>query len=155
MTSFSGFEELADDADDFADELRDIDDEVHAALDRAVAETARWIKIAMEGFVPIAEGDLLQSITDPVKTAPLERTIYVEEDYARAIEYGRGPVTITPDKADALRFEIDGRIVYAGKVEQDPVPDQPFVRPAMRGNARRLRREINRELRQVFREATD
>lgn len=151
MTSFSGFSDLADDADDLAEDLRDVDDEIHDALERALDETARRIKLAMEGFVPIDEGDLIRAISEPKVTGDLERTITVDEPYARAIEYGRGEVTITPDTADALRFEIDGRIVYAGKVEQDPVPAQPYVRPAVRGNARRLQREIRSELRGVFR----
>ena len=154
MTSFSGFEDLADDADDMAEDLRDIDDEIHDALERALDETARRIKIAMEGFVPIDEGDLLRAISQPKKTGDLERTITVDKPYARAVEYGRGQLTIYPDKADALRFEIDGRIVYAGKVEQDPIPAQPYMRPAVRGNARRLHKEIRSEIRGVFREVT-
>ena len=151
MTFGDGFDDLADQADDLSSDIRQMDDEMVEALDRAVAETSRRIKLAMEGFVPIDEGDLLRSISQPVKTAEMERTITVDEPYARAIEYGRGKVTINAKPGSALRFKIDGQVIYAGKVEQEPTAGTPFVRPAVRGNQRRLQREIRDELRRAFR----
>ena len=48
-------------------------------------------------------------------------------DYAAIIEFGRGPVT--PESADALRFEVDGEVVYA--MRSGPVAPQPMIRPAV------------------------
>lgn len=154
MTFGDGFDELAEQADDFGDDIRQMDDEVAEALERALSETSRRIKLAMEGFVPIDEGDLLMSISEPKQTGTLERTITVDEPYARAIEYGRGKVTINAKPGSALRFKIDGEVIYAGKVEQEPTAGTPFVRPAMRGNKHRLQREIREELRKTIRRET-
>lgn len=45
--------------------------------------------------------------------------------YALAHEFG---VTIYPKKAKALRFEIDGKVIFAGKVT---IPARPYVRPSV------------------------
>lgn len=49
-------------------------------------------------------------------------------NYAKPLEFGRGP--ITPKQAEALRFEIDGEVVFAQRVEGHP--PYPFFRPALR-----------------------
>ena len=46
--------------------------------------------------------------------------------YALADEYG---VTIVPKKAKALRFEIDGKVIFAQSVT---LPARPYVRPSVR-----------------------
>jgi hypothetical protein len=45
--------------------------------------------------------------------------------YALAHEYG---VKIYPKKAKALRFEIDGKVIFAGSVT---IPARPYVRPSV------------------------
>lgn len=52
-------------------------------------------------------------------------------DYAAAVEYGTDPHPITPDDADALRFEINGTVVYTKHVEHPGTEAQPYLRPAL------------------------
>jgi hypothetical protein len=53
-------------------------------------------------------------------------------DYAPHVEFGTAPHEITPDEAEALRFEVDDEIVYTKRVMHPGTPPQPFMRPAVR-----------------------
>lgn len=58
--------------------------------------------------------------------------------YALAHEFG---VTIYPKKAKALRFVIDGEVIFAGKVT---IPARPYVRPSVRqGQNKAVKAVIN------------
>jgi hypothetical protein len=50
--------------------------------------------------------------------------------YAFAHEYG---VVIVPRKAKALRFEIDGKVIFAQRVT---IPARPYVRPSVKEGKR-------------------
>ena len=58
----------------------------------------------------------------------VEIIVFSRADYSEPLEFGRGP--ITPDSAEALRFEVDGEVVYAARVSGHP--PYPFFRPALR-----------------------
>lgn len=71
------------------------------------------------------EGDIQTRVVKPRKAE-----IGIQRDqpsavYARVHEYGHPG--ITPKKARALRFEIDGQVVFAQKVV---IPQRAFLRPA-------------------------
>jgi hypothetical protein len=70
--------------------------------------------------------DELNDFADDIDDADGYRVVN-PTDYAYIIEFGRGPVT--PESADALRFEVDGEVVYA--MRSGPVPPQPMIRPAV------------------------
>lgn len=59
---------------------------------------------------------------------PVEIVVFSRAAYSEPLEFGRGPVT--PDSAEALRFEVDGEVVYAARVSGHP--PYPFFRPAFR-----------------------
>lgn len=61
-------------------------------------------------------------------SGPVEIIVFSRADYSESLEFGRGPVT--PDTAEALRFEVDGDIVYAARASGHP--PYPFFRPAIR-----------------------
>jgi len=68
-------------------------------------------------------------------------------DYAIFVEEGTMPHLIEPVAAQALRFEIGGRVVFAKYVHHPGTKPQPFVRQT----AEATRREIPRFWRMVWR----
>jgi hypothetical protein len=53
-------------------------------------------------------------------------------NYALAVHEGvHHPVVIRPKRAKALRFVINGRVVYARKVTLPPRPGRPWLRTAL------------------------
>ena len=94
----------------------------------------------------VLEGDL-QVIHIDNKTAeagiPADTIIY-----ALAHEYG---VTIYPKKAKALRFEIDGEVIFAKSVT---IPARPYVRPSVRQGQNKavkaIINETNKRMREII-----
>ena len=68
--------------------------------------------------------------------------------YALAHEYG---VTIYPKKAKALRFEIDGEVIFAKSVT---IPARPYVRPSVRQGQNKavkaIINETNKRMREII-----
>lgn len=60
--------------------------------------------------------------------------VVTDKNYAVHVEFGRGPVEA--QEAEALRFVIDGEVVFAKSV--GPAEPQPFMRPALREAERNL-----------------
>lgn len=65
--------------------------------------------------------------------------------YALAHEYG---VTIVPKKAKALRFEIDGKVIFAQSVT---LPARPYVRPSVRQGKAKAAMAIQKKLKENMR----
>jgi len=66
--------------------------------------------------------------------------------YALAHEFG---VTIVPRKAKALRFEIDGKVIFAKSVT---LPARPYVRPSVRQGKRKAIKAIINQTNKRMRE---
>ena len=151
----SGFDELAEEFEDAADALEDAaGDDVKEAIDDGVETTTHAVYTSTQENVPVDTGDLRDSIEiRAMAERPLARQIVVTEDYARAVEYGRGPVTITPNSGEYLWFEIDGRTIRTPRVEQEPRAANPYLRPSLNLHRSTLTQEIHQELRQTLRTA--
>lgn len=52
-------------------------------------------------------------------------------DYAKFLEYGTRPHEIVPKRARFLRFEVDGRIVYAKRVNHPGNPAFHYMRDSL------------------------
>ena len=59
-------------------------------------------------------------------------TVIFDVDYAAAVNDGRRAVRITPKRAQALRFVIGGRVVFAKVVNQPARAAKPFLDRAVR-----------------------
>lgn len=118
------FQELADDLESMADEVQE-------ALDSAVQKTAFQVERSAKQNAPVDTGTLRASLrTTP--TGPAEYAVGTNVEYAPDVEFGTQPHVITPDGAEALRFEgAGGDIVFAQRVEHPGTPAQPFLRPAL------------------------
>ena len=151
MTSFGGLSDFADELEDFADSVGDAADRVEngEAVDRGVEETARAISLDAERFASKDTGELAESI-HVEKLSDGSWLIIVGADHAKPVEYGSRPHVITPNDAEALRFEIDGQIVFAQRVFHPGNPAQPYLRPAIDAHRQDLAENIADELRQII-----
>ncbi len=70
-------------------------------------------------------------------------------DYAKALEFGSRPHEILPVRAKFLRFEVDGRVVFARKVNHPGNRPFRYMRDSFQENAQ----EGIARLRAVVREA--
>ena len=145
---------LADQFRDYADKHRTLADRIPAILDRGVEQTAREAFRDSQQYVPVDEGDLKQS--GKVRRLSTGRwEIRYTEDYAVAVERGHGGYTVTPDTAEALRFEIDGTVVYAQKAEIPPRDGVWYLKRAVEehrtDHPRNIGSEYQHALTQIFR----
>ena len=145
-TEFGGLSDFADELEDFADAVGDAADsaEIDRAVDRGVEQTAEQISDDASRLAPVDTGRLANSLRTERRGSG-EWAVIADTDYAKAIEYGRGPVVAT--EADALRFEIDGQVFFRKSV--GPAPAQPFLRPALDMHRSALSRNIAAEIRRV------
>ena len=123
----SGFGAFAEDLRDFATDTRRARRDIPMENDRQLERVARsWFK-ASQRDVPVKSGDLKASgkvFRRDDGTWVIEYT----EDYALAVAKGSKPHVITPDEADALRFETDsGEVVYTTLVRHPGNEPQPFL----------------------------
>lgn len=141
---FDGLGEFADDLEDFAADIGRAADRVESsgAVDEGVRETATDFRDDAKRRAPRDTGELIENISAE-QIAPGEWRVVSAADHARPVEFGARPHTITPTDADALRFEIDGDVVYASKVDHPGQDAQPYFRPAMDSVQSELARNIS------------
>jgi hypothetical protein len=99
-----------------------------SAFIRQVVTTAR-------GLAPQRTGRLMRSIEgDPVRRVgpfQVDSGVTVKVPYAAPVHEGARPHVIRPRFARALRFEMDGRTVFAAKVNHPGNRPNPFLRNAV------------------------
>lgn len=97
------------------------------SLQRRIANQAR-------ADVPVRTGNLGRTIREGAVAfaGPLKVTGSVEAtaDYAAAVHEGARPHMIRPRNAQALRFKIGGRTVFAKYVSHPGMKARPFLRNA-------------------------
>jgi len=129
-------QELADFTRDLGEISRmDSDDIVQGVIQAAIEDIADLAR----RYAPEDTGHLASSIEADV--GPKTGRVVASAPYATFVEFGTwsynmlepksGTYEIRPVRASALRFEIDGDIVFAQKVEHPGVKAQPFLNPAV------------------------
>ena len=113
-------------------------------IERFIAELAERTEEVMREKAPERTGRLKKSIRKIVK--PNKAVIGPIVPYAIYVEYGTRPHEILPVHARTLRFEVDGRIVFAARVWHPGTRPQPFVRET----AEQIREEAAEVFRDVF-----
>ncbi|WP_448497847.1 hypothetical protein [Mycobacterium syngnathidarum] len=98
-----------------------------ASLQRRTANQAR-------ADVPVRTGNLGRTIGEgPIHfTGPrtVAGSVHAKADYALYVHEGSRPHLIRPRKAQALRFQIGGRTVFARLVRHPGTKARPFLRNA-------------------------
>ncbi|MEM2177034.1 MAG: HK97 gp10 family phage protein [Archaeoglobaceae archaeon] len=97
-------------------------------LQRFVDALADYAMQAMKEAAPKRTGRLVQSIQKHV--GRLSAQVGTDVEYAIYVEFGTRPHEIRPVHARALRFEVDGRIVFAARVWHPGTIPHPFVHVA-------------------------
>lgn len=101
---------------------------------RLVLSTTRRALNRAKILTPVDTGTLRASQTMEVRSTGNAATGRVSTwiNYALAVHEGvPHPVTIRPVRAKALRFVINGRVVYARKVVLPPRHGRPWMRTAL------------------------
>jgi len=168
MTEFDGFEQLAAKLQLLATHLDEAAKFIGPAVDSGVQTTALQIERSAREKVPVETGNL-QGKIDTQKVGEGEYLVGTNVPYAPEVEFGRGPISagdnirglgnpgpqipggISGDEAQALRFEIDGEVLYRKSV--GPAEAQPFLRPALQEHKSDLVTNIEEEIDAVIKAA--
>ncbi|MEM0382405.1 MAG: HK97 gp10 family phage protein [Nitrososphaerota archaeon] len=117
-------------------------DKLAAALRRMASQTGPGVEEGIRELSKLFQSEAASRV--PVKTGRLKSSIqtrcegsirYVVEataPYAGYVEYGSTSHLIEPTKSRALRFSIDGRVIYARRVRHPGSAPRPYWRPAYR-----------------------
>lgn len=128
-------EQLANLIDDF-DRIgsMEAEDIVQPAIEAAIEDIATLAR----RYAPRDTGELANSIE--ARIGPKTGTVVATAPHAAFVEFGTwshnllepksGTYEIVPVRARALRFEVDGDVVFAQKVNHPGVEAQPFLNPA-------------------------
>lgn len=141
-----GFEDFADDADDFAARLREAADEIETGehIDVRMGEAVEELADDMRRRAPVDTGELKESIRIEPQHDNGEYAIVVDAPHGVHQEYGTMPHPI-PKETDVgtttLHFMWPGGgadggdvEVFAARVDHPGHLAQPFVRPAIDEN---------------------
>jgi len=119
-------------------------------LEQALHAGAQEIRNAAHDKAPYLTGTLRRSIhseTTEKNGAKVTVQVGTDLEYAAMQEFGG---TVVPKRAKMLAFEVDGKKVFARKVE---IPAHPYLRPAFdeqKGEAvRQFRLAVADQVRQV------
>jgi len=98
---------------------------------QVLIQSANQILAEMEAKVPVKTGNLRTSLGVKVESSrviigPDER----QAPYGGYVEFGTGPHVIRPKSKKVLSFVVNGKRVFATKVNHPGTKAQPYVRPA-------------------------
>lgn len=113
---------------------RELNDQTRAFGRRRMASLQRRVANQARTDVPVRTGFLGQSIGEGSIRFTGPRTVtgsvHATADYALYVHEGSRPHLIRPVKAQALRFQVGGRTVFARLVRHPGVRPRPFLRNA-------------------------
>jgi len=98
---------------------------------QVLIQASNQILAEMEAKVPVKTGNLRTSLGVKVESSrviigPDER----QAPYGGYVEFGTGPHVIRPKTKKVLSFVVNGKRVFATKVNHPGTKAQPYVRPA-------------------------
>jgi hypothetical protein len=89
------------------------------------------VSTVAKGLAPVRTGRLKASIhPDPVRRSgpwSIRTGVSADAPYAAPVHEGARPHVIRPRNARALRFEINGRVIFARRVNHPGQRAQPFL----------------------------
>lgn len=108
---------------------------IRGASRRELETAARQVMNRAKVLAPVDTGRLRASIRIESRRTLTLRSVYTvgsDVEYAPMVHDGTGPHVIRPRQAQALRFRIGGRIVYAKVVHHPGTRARPFLDQAVR-----------------------
>lgn len=135
---------------DFLKNIKQIQSQLQSVIDLALADAAQQgAQIAKDNINSHSPNGLIAK-THPYRTSPLSHGIIADAKYASWVEYGNGSPgsRIYPNSAKALRFVIDGQVIFAKSVKAST--PRPFMGPALQFEQANLTNIISTHLNQFF-----
>ncbi len=100
---------------------------------------------------PINTGNLRVKTLPPVWEGRDRLVIYTGAGYWRMVHFGTKPHVIRPRQAKALRFEIDGNVIFAKSVTHKGTKPRPYFSEAIRVlDAGKIKSIINQALEEAI-----
>jgi len=96
---------------------------------RLVVSTTRRVYNRAKVLAPVDTGNLRAAHSWEIKylTSKITGTVTNRIRYAHPVHDGRGAVVIRPVRRKALRFIVNGRVVFARRVIQGPRRGKPWL----------------------------
>lgn len=112
---------------------------LRTVMGNLVNDAADQVLQLAQAYAPVRSGALRGSLNKHFTANTMTATVGTNIPYAQFMEYGtasRGEFggsayTIVPKKGKYLKFQVNGRTVYAKKVRHPGVAPRPFLRPAL------------------------
>lgn len=107
---------------------------------RAMRRFGRRVEADAKMRAPVDTGRLRQSIGHDIAVSGsrIRMTVFADVGYARFVHEGTGPHVIRPKHAQALRFQSNGKTIFASVVHHPGTRPRPFLRNAVREQIARL-----------------
>lgn len=108
---------------------------IRGASRRELQEASRQVVNRAKVLAPVDTGRLRASIrADPPRLLTLRPSVKVGSDveYAGMVHDGTRPHVIRPRRAQVLRFQVGGRVVFARVVNHPGTRARPFLDRALR-----------------------
>lgn len=123
-----------------ATDLRVVATRLEKAVKRLVRSSGDYAEQQMRKRAPKRTGRLRKSIRKRVNLATLEVEVGPTVPYAVYVEYGTRPHTITPVRAEALRFQVGTTVVFAKLVRHPGTKPRWFIRETQEAVQKRIAR---------------
>jgi len=111
-------------------------------IEDRLLHAAELMQYRARGLVPVEAGRLRDSIKLD-KVDELKMMVSADAPYSGFVEFGTRPHVIRPKVRRALRFEVDGKVVFATRVYHPGTSPHPFFEPAFDYVVERLPKIFN------------
>lgn len=134
VLKIEGLEDLVSDVHKAGKQMETL---LYGAMVKATTLVQEEAKRVKNGSFQNRTGNLRRSITRRVDSLSRGR-VFTDSSYAPVVEEGSRPHTILPSKKRMLAFKINGKMVFARKVNHPGSRPYPFMRPALEQNVRQI-----------------
>ena len=127
----------------FARSLKKVTSDQQKMVKDEIAVATRNTSRAAKSFAPVKHSRLKNSIR--AKTKGLTGEIVASANYAPYVEFGTGMLVNVPGELTEYAMQFKGK-----GIRQVNTPPQPYLYPAFFINRKKLSKEVDRKMREIF-----